>query len=180
MPSPLIHASAGYAIYSLLGLKTRPEMRQVARLGFIAALTFSLLPDLDFVLGILSGSLAKVHNSYSHSLFTGIFVAAVIGYMTRFFSQVQSRQWFWLSLFCYETHVCLDFFTVGRGVMLFWPFSFERFSSPTKLFYGLHWSDGIWTSKHLLTFASEMIVVIPIVFLIRHFQRRGFENQRNG
>ena len=36
----------------------------------------------------------------------------------------------------------MDFFTVGRGVNPFWPFSLERFASPVPVFYGLHWSYG--------------------------------------
>ncbi|NIV75262.1 MAG: hypothetical protein GWN37_10615, partial [Gammaproteobacteria bacterium] len=45
---------------------------------------------------------------------------------------------FLLTLVCYELHVLLDYLTVGRGVMLLWPLSAERFAPPIYLFYGLH------------------------------------------
>ena len=35
---------------------------------------------------------------------------------------------FALTLACYESHVVMDYFTVGRGVMALWPWTPERFS----------------------------------------------------
>jgi membrane-bound metal-dependent hydrolase YbcI (DUF457 family) len=39
--------------------------------------------------------------------------------------------WFVVLLASYEMHVIMDYFTVGgRGVMLFWPLTLQRFESP--------------------------------------------------
>ena len=57
----------------------------------------------------------------------------------------------------------MDLFTIGRGVLLFWPFSSQRFSFPLKLFYGLHWYDGWLSLRHMWTLLTELGFVVVIV-----------------
>ena len=62
----------------------------------------------------------------------------------------------------------MDFFTIGRGVMVFWPLSLERFASPVPLFYGLHWSDGYLSERHLITLVTELGFLF-LLGIVMHF-----------
>ncbi len=66
-----------------------------------------------------------------------------------------SWRWGAMILLCFELHVLMDLFTIGRGVKVLWPLSDARYSPPIKLFYGLHWSDGWLSVRHLWTLLSE-------------------------
>ncbi len=53
----------------------------------------------------------------------------------------------------------MDAFTIGRGVMILWPFSIDRYASPVSLFYGVHWSDGWVSVRHLWTMVTELALL---------------------
>ncbi|UCG22690.1 MAG: metal-dependent hydrolase, partial [Chloroflexota bacterium] len=158
MPSPLAHLTAGYVVYEVYRHK-RPEHDKV-RFGPVPALLImvvilSLLPDIDSVVGVLTGDFGRFHNNLTHSLFVGFVVALVFGILASW----KERSSFWpllvVALFCYELHVMMDALTVGRGVMALWPFSSVRILSPLPLFYGLHWSDGLRSWSHMVTLLTE-------------------------
>ncbi|MBU0677910.1 MAG: metal-dependent hydrolase [Verrucomicrobia bacterium] len=159
MPSPIAHVSVGLAVFLLLKEQAGSLIRHrwakwILALGLMA---FSLLPDLDSVLGFATGDLGKYHNNLTHSIFIGLAAAAVLGALLSLTNRGALLKWFLLILLCYELHVLMDYFTYGRGIMAFWPFTSERFRSPVLLFYGLHWSDGLLTHKHLLTLLNEIV-----------------------
>lgn len=160
MPSPLAHVTVGYMIGRLHQPKPSSEMdpRAVEKsLGrVIVPMVISLLPDLDAVLGLISGDFGQFHNHWTHSLIVGLLAAFSIGILASRARWSGFLTWFAIALACYEMHVIMDFFTVGRGVMLFWPFTPQRFSSPVKLFYGLHWSDSWSSTRHLWTLITEL------------------------
>jgi hypothetical protein len=66
----------------------------------------------------------------------------------------------------------MDYFTFGRGVMAWWPFSSERFQSPVKLFHGLHWSDGVLSLQHVWTVATEAAFVALMVLMVTVLTKR--------
>ena len=57
----------------------------------------------------------------------------------------------------------MDWMTYGKGVMALWPLTERRFSFPITLFYGLRWSEGIWSLHHLLTVLTELGTVAAVV-----------------
>lgn len=118
-------------------------------------LGLSLLPDLDVIPGILLRQIDYFHNNLSHSLFFGLIVAFSVGCLVWLMQKTGFAYWFLLTLLCYETHVMMDFFTVGRGVMILWPFSFERYEPALMLFYGLRRSEGLISIHHLWTLVTE-------------------------
>ncbi len=91
-----------------------------------------------------------------NSLFVGLCVSLLIASLIWLRWRAGFRFWLVLSLLCYELHVLADYLTWGRGVMLFWPFTPERFAPPVYLFYGLHWSDGLFSVRHLWTVLTEL------------------------
>ena len=162
MPSPISHAAMGYLIYRASRSRLPEEAsRYVGPLPqlLVGSVGLSLLPDVDSVVGILAGDLGKFHNNLMNSLVFGLAVAAGVGAVVWLTQRSGFKRWFVVALVSYELHVLMDFFTLGRGVMLAWPFLADRFEAPVKLFYGLHWSDGLTTPKHLVTLVTELGLV---------------------
>jgi len=170
MPSPLAHALAGWAVYrgGVRGGTGAPAARTVAA----AAIALSLAPDLDALPGLATGNLGRYHNNMSHSVLFALAVALLVAAAAHRVGGWSFGRWFTLALTCYMLHVTMDFFTVGRGVMLAWPFSEERFQSPVKLFYGLRWSDGWISMRHLWTLFSEVGSAVLIGVVVRFWPRR--------
>jgi hypothetical protein len=133
------------------------------------------MPDLDSVLGIVAGDFKRFHNNATHSLVVGLGVASVIGGVASLKSRSRSATWFLVALSCYESHVIMDFFTHGRGVMAFWPLTSGRFLSPVTAFYGLHWSDGVLSMRHLVTMITELAFTLLMVLIVR---LRPFRRER--
>jgi inner membrane protein len=178
MPSPLAHITAGYAIYRIFCHKLPEVERKKAwqiPVLLIFAVILSMLPDVDSVLGLVMGDLGRYHNNGTHSLVIGLILAILFVGVIRWRFQCSFISWFVIVLLAYEMHVIMDFFTIGRGVMLFWPFSHERYSSPILVFYGLHWSDGVFSLRHLWTLLTEM-VFLAFIFVIFRFVPRNRGN----
>jgi len=57
-------------------------------------------------------------------------------------------------------------------VMLFWPFTQNRFASPIKIFYGLQWGLGWFSVWHLWTIITELLFVVVIIAAENSFDRR--------
>lgn len=131
-------------------------------------LFLSQLPDLDSIAGMFSDDFGAYHNQFSHSLLTGIPIALLVAGGARLLRSERAAAWGGIALISYELHVVMDYFTVGRGVRLFWPLSGERFQSPIKLFYGLHWSEGWLSMEHVRTALTEglFIAVVAAVWIL--------------
>jgi inner membrane protein len=95
--------------------------------------------------------------------------------------------WFFLT---YTSHLVMDFFGVDKrppyGIPLFWPISGEYFLAPRPIFWGVHhaaetsastnkWLISILTPRNLEAIGIEVMVTLPIIFLIllvQHFHGR--------
>lgn len=175
MPSPIAHAAAGYIVARIAGRSGKWAPSTVrTRVLIGAAVALSLLPDLDSVLGILLGDFGKYHNNLSHSLLVGLAVAVAVGGLAAVSGYARFRTGFGIALACFELHIVMDYFAVGRGVMAFWPLTAERFLAPFPLFYGLRWSDGWLSSRHFWTFLTEIpIAAVAVVVAARSVPANG-------
>ena len=168
MPSPIAHAAMGYVVYrAFRSWRPYEASRHVGPLPqlLVAAVGLSVLPDVDSVIGLLMGDLGRYHNNLMNSFGFGLMVALGAGTAVWLKRRSGFKRWFVLALVCYELHVLMDFLTLGRGVMLAWPLSHQRFESSVKLFYGLHWSDGLLTPKHAVTLVTEIGVVAAAIII---------------
>jgi membrane-bound metal-dependent hydrolase YbcI (DUF457 family) len=166
MPSPIAHLAAGYIVYTSLrrhdpgavpaGLRT-PEAL------FAATAVFSLLPDVDAAVGVISGDMLRSHGAAMHSVAAGVVVALATGLGMQLGFGGKGRFWFVLAFTCYGLHILMDSFTVGRGVMLLWPLSEVRVLAPVSVFFGLRWSQGWWSTDHLITLATELPLALLTV-----------------
>ena len=174
MPSPIAHLTAGYAVYVLArSYAPKLELSRVGPLPGLLLLTggFSLLPDLDTVAGILMGDFGRFHNNATHSLVVGLALACAFGVLMHWRQGSGFGRWFGIALLCYELHVLMDWTTIGRGVMAWWPLTGSRFQAPVFLFYGLHWSQGWWSPRHLWTLATELAFAVGTLLALRRFIR---------
>ncbi len=175
MPSPIAHLTAGYVVYALGRTKSpQRELRPLGPIPGLLALTsgLSLLPDVDSVLGLLTGNFGRFHNNLTHSLLLGLGIAVTLGLLMRWLRG--SGFWYWVTLagVSYNLHVIMDWATYGRGVMALWPFSSERYLAPVTLFYGLHWSDGVLSERHLITLSTEVGFAALAWFALKRLQPR--------
>ena len=172
MPSPIAHVSAACILFQVLRARA-PGFRRAGWFALAVLAVLSLLPDADSALGFATGDLGRYHNNLTHSLFVGLGVAAAVGIAARAVRPTRAWLCFLVVLACYELHVVMDFFTIGRGVMALWPFTARRFASPVKLFFGLHWSQGFVSPLHIVTGLSESAVgLLAIVLAQRLLPRR--------
>jgi membrane-bound metal-dependent hydrolase YbcI (DUF457 family) len=175
MPSPIAHTTMGYVIYKIYQARRPGQTHR--RFGplpglLVLAAGLSLLPDVDSIAGLLLRDFGRYHNNGSHSLLIGLAVALVIGALAWWRKRSGFVYWFSLVLLCYQFHIILDFFTVGRGVMLFWPLSSARFEAPVKFFYGFHWSDGLVSTNHIWTLLNELGFAFLAVLTMHLLERR--------
>ena len=162
MASPLTHLAAGYGVY-YFSREQDGDKKNLLNWRFFLIILISQLPDLDSIAGFVTGNLFDYHNHWSHSLIAGTIIALVIAICVHLLARRSLLKWWFIVAVCYNLQVIIDFFADGRGVMLFWPFSSHRFSSPIKLFYGLHWSKGWISIHHLYTLLNELTVIAVFV-----------------
>jgi membrane-bound metal-dependent hydrolase YbcI (DUF457 family) len=139
----------------------------------IITVVFAMLPDFDALVGLLAGNIGAYHNNGTHSLIVGLAVSLLVAGLMGLRRKTSFLPWFLVLLISYESHVILDYFTFGgRGVMLFWPITVERFIPPILFFHGVRWSAGVYTTEHLLTIASESLIVLTVFLGIWLFEGR--------
>lgn len=174
MASPLAHSAVGYVLYRTWRdrfpggwLRGRTQCVLLA----LTTIGVSLLPDGDAVLGIVWGDFYRFHHSYTHSLVVAAVVALAAAGPFRLLFGGRFRDAGLFIFMALSLHLALDFMTYGRGLMLFWPFTERTWKFPLDVFYGLRWSDGWTTPKHLVTLLNEAAFV-ALLFLIPWALRR--------
>lgn len=173
MPSPIAHIAAGYLIYRFY-----PHQNSILlprrRIRVAITILFSLLPDMDIILGLLFHDLKRYHNGLTHSFFVGLILSHVVSAIVKRNHSLAFTYFFTFTLVPYELHILMDYLARGkRGVMLLWPFSRRRFRFPKKLFYGVKWNQGPTSRSHLWTIATEVALVIGSVLILRGFRKRS-------
>lgn len=174
MPSPLIHLAVAAAAARIAPLPDAPRPR--LRLFAVSAVA-SMLPDVDAAAGILSAvspqALSLVHNQGTHSLLFLLLAAPLLSLLARpFLRSLRYRTVLALIAALLASHLLLDFFTWGRGLMLFWPFCDARYASPVPLFYGVRYALGLRTPAHLVTLATELLTLALVALPVFLFRRR--------
>lgn len=158
MPSPIAHIAVGAIIGVAVSNKSQDKRLMWAAPA--VCILFSIMPDFDLLAGFLMRDIGTYHNQFTHSPGFGLMACLVLTpVMRKFLPGLRVGQVFALIALCYGLHIVMDFMTYGRGLKLLWPFSEDRFRSPVLLFYGVRWSDGLFTAKHFITLANETVFV---------------------
>ena len=180
MPSPIAHLGAGYAIYHYYKHRLPQDQRRFWKfpLQLVLVIGLSMLPDLDIIPAILFKDMKAYHNNFSHSLIIAVPVALIIAGIFHRIYRSNFWLWFLICLVSYDLHIIMDALTAERGVMMLWPLSQNRFASPGKLFFGLHWGLGWFSLWHLWTIFTESLFVIVVIGAVNYFEKR--RNKTNG
>lgn len=166
MSSPVAHLACGYAVYRML-VTADPKVAGLPRgTRWATAAFFSMAPDLDLIAGWLARDVPTYHNNISHSLAFGLLACLIAATWACTAWQRLRFVPLWAYTFaCYASHILVDYVTRGRGVMLWWPFLSERFSSPALLFRGVSWSKGLHTTDHVWTLANDALFALVVMVL---------------
>ena len=167
MPSPIGHTLASWFLASIAERKIH---QRDGAMFWAAAMIAGNLPDVDLLPAVVLGleAVAPFHQGITHS----IGFAAVTGFSFGFFFRKRgiplSFGWFFFAALVYA-HVLLD--SLGDdtfppiGVMLFWPFSSERFLSPVSVFPGVKKGSltDLWDPHNLVEFGLEAGIFLPLI-----------------
>ncbi|OVE74214.1 hypothetical protein BVX94_01095 [bacterium B17] len=174
MPSPVAHVTLGYVLFRSFRGYYRGSFHPVLTSGwvfFFLCAFLSLLPDIDVGAAVWFSDFGKYHSNLTHSLSAGLVAAVIAGAFIKLFRFMDFRHGFWLALLSYYLHLFLDFFSYGRGIMLLWPFSDQRFGSPATLFLGVRWENGLWAVSHIWTALSEVLFALAHILLYEALRR---------
>jgi LexA-binding, inner membrane-associated putative hydrolase len=168
MPSPVGHTLAGCAVALAL---TPPQMSQAWQAWALCVISANLA-DMDFIPGLLTGDPRRFHRGPSHSLMAAVVVAALGASLLTWWSVP------WLTragliFLAYASHVGLDYFTPGRGVLLSWPISHRRYQAAYPWFRSItpgktrqSFSFEIDTKPLLAAIRREILLVAPGVAVL--------------
>ncbi len=164
MPSPIAHIAAG----SLVAWAAKSFSSRIPKSAglWAACILLSLAPDLDLIPAFATGDIAHYHNQWTHSLVFGLGFSLLAGALLTKCWRINYFRCFVISLACYYLHIGLDLVTPGRGIRLLWPFSDARLCVTPPLFYGVRWSEGFISHHHLITLASELLIVSALFGVI--------------
>jgi hypothetical protein len=146
MPSPVGHILAGGAVY-LSG--TRRDSGSTFLLAI--ALIGSVIPDLDFLPGILIGNMRAFHHGISHSLAFALIYGVVTFVVANRIAPGIAVRASLIACFAYASHLILDFVSVSpgaRGVPLLWPIWDQQFGIDLQAFGHFRYRDirnGVWS-----------------------------------
>lgn len=175
MPSPVGHLLGGAAVYAG---GTSHDTRSTALLAI--ALIGSMVPDLDFVPGILIGNMRAFHHGISHSFAFALLFGAVVFLLAYAMDKALASRAAVFALLAYSSHVILDFASVNtgtRGVPLLWPLAEQQFGINLRLFgyfqYDPSDMPGVFHWRNLSPFFRELLILGFVVVLLFRKGRIG-------
>jgi hypothetical protein len=168
MPSPIGHILAGTSVYLAASRKKDPSK---TALGVV--LLGSIIPDFDFLPGIIIGHPAAFHHGVSHSLAFALLFGAVLFVCFRFYGQKKiATRAALLGGLAYALHIALDALSAYQAVPIIWPLSNVKFGIDLNVFGEFHHErleNGIWSVvrwDNLPAITREFTILgTPVVFL---------------
>jgi inner membrane protein len=176
MPSPVGHILIGAAVH-LAGTTRKCRSRTMLPITLLG----SIVPDLDFLPGILIGKMGAFHHGISHSLTFAILFGVLVFLIVRGVDKAMALRTSMLAAFAYASHVGLDLIGVNegtRGVPIFWPLTDEKFGLSLNLFGHFRWGDireGLTTIirwDNVVPVLREMVICGTVVLLLLWQDRR--------
>jgi hypothetical protein len=148
-----------------------PQMLQAWE-SWALCLICANLADVDFIPGLVTGNPRTFHRGPSHSILAALVAAGVGAWLMRW-SAVPWLTGAGLIFLAYGSHVGLDYFTPGRGVLLGWPLFRRRYQaahpwflsiSPEKIYY------AVWAKRGrrdlLRAIGREVLLIGPAVAVL--------------
>lgn len=174
--SPIGHSLTGMTFYCLASRQgiLKKNIGALLLVGII-----SNLPDLDFIPGLLLGTLNIFHNLFTHSLFFALFVTLLFIPFKNLQKTCELNPWTVFMLI--SLHLVIDSFCGPQlgfhetyGVAFFYPLHKNWISMPFTIFPGIKHKDlsSILTLYNLRTVSVELAVgTVSLVLAHRHSKR---------
>ncbi|WP_088242460.1 metal-dependent hydrolase [Calothrix rhizosoleniae] len=169
MPSPIAHSVSGYILGKILPLEQRKVSIHKTFYWQIYAVFVAIFADFDFIPQLITGE--KYHRGLTHSLSFTLGFSAILALIVSYLWKSSYKQIFLRTFLFYISHLCLDFFSEGRGIKLFLPFIDSFFRSPVIIFPGFHYSMGLWSYSHILTLTFELVYSTLLFFVVCYWQK---------
>jgi len=175
MPSPIAHSGIVMIVRAVVARHgaLRRAIRTHPAFFYAAAVGTLLIPDVDFLLRAVFAQPVLRHGGATHSLLVGVLFGLLFAMLcrARYGATFPAAVGALIGIGCAWSHAVIDMATWGRGVLLLWPFSFERYSTVT-LFFGARHSLLFAWKLHLITLSTELLFVTALWGLTRGFWRR--------
>jgi membrane-bound metal-dependent hydrolase YbcI (DUF457 family) len=160
-----------------------PSAPRATRVVLFGGVVFgTVAADLDIALGYALGQNGfHVHGEFTHSLTMALVFAMIFALWARLIAPAIFARALVAGFLAYASHLALDFVNHGRGIMLLWPLSGERYSAPFELFYGVRHSDLTDLRHHAITIATELAFAAGVVLIALPLYRgRGANGPTSG
>ena len=171
MASPIGHILAGLIIDKSISIRKY-------NVGWIVF--FALLPDFDFIFGIIASAPNKYHHGFTHSILFVLLVGLAGGLVVWL---IDNRQKFFGNSMVFMTaglsHLLLDWLakdtSAPYGVPLLWPFSESYYIASVQIFSDIHRSSNIdefffslLSTHNFLAIGREILILTPfwVIFLL--------------
>lgn len=172
----------GYVICRVSTKQVRSRLR-IALLYLLGANA----PDLDFIPGFLIGEPGRYHHGITHSIGFALLIAFAFSLFLYLRTGVWIVRTFAICFCVYFSHIFLDYFSMDTsepyGVPLFWPLSDKYYMAPFAVFLDvqrLHsfsstFIPGLFSSHNFWAMCIELVVFVPIIFLLFKLRRRPYD-----
>ncbi len=131
MPFPVLHAFAGYSIYTLSKNKQERNWKLAFYCIFLANAA-----DLDYIPGIIIGKAGHFHHGITHSFGVALLVGLLAALGAGLWKKRSAMKSFLISFSAYASHIILDLSNGHcKGMPLFWPLSSRHYTTHFKIDY---------------------------------------------
>jgi len=183
MPTPIGHSLISTAIFAGVNKKDK----NFSVLDYFIFLFFGMLPDLDFLPGLIIGEPSRYHHGFSHSFVMSLVMGLMAGLVYYLIRRKYLVQYSFIFSGVYFAHVAADFFAVDTslpiGEQLFWPFWNGYLLSPFTFFLDVHRSAesfdffvSMFNSHNLKTVMVEIAICVPLILGVQ--LRNKFSNTK--
>ncbi|HDL19588.1 MAG TPA: metal-dependent hydrolase [Bacteroidetes bacterium] len=184
MPTPVGHSLIGLILYYSFFKRKKPGKW----ITLFLIIFVSILPDFDFLPGILVREPNKFHHGFSHSFGFALLLTGFIYLIETYILHRKKEQYYLWFLILYSAHLIADYFAVDTrlpyGEPLFWPFFHGFFLFPYPFLLDVQRADGLnrffpslFSRHNLLTILWEigfsLILWFAIKVLFKKSWRRG-------
>jgi membrane-bound metal-dependent hydrolase YbcI (DUF457 family) len=145
----------------------------------------AIVPDFDFLPGLLVGQPTLYHQGISHSL--SVAVTASFGLALLYSLKRGTMVADWARFFfAYASHLAIDLCGADThppyGIPVFWPLDGTSYLAPWEIFVGVHHvhgtavSAGEWfaTLLHRANFRAvglEVFLMFPVILMVRYLSK---------
>jgi len=191
MALPVAHSCFGLALGILRFVPQCGNLKEALRLAravrgkLFLCILIANAPDMDFIIGILTGSLNRFHQTGTHTL-AGILLIALGLWLGGKYARNNRSSFavlasedsaraspvfaFWFVFILLAGHLVIDIFTADTrrpiGLMLAWPFSKEYWHSAVSLFPAPVKGKvmDMFALSNLKNAGWELLISLPFVF----------------